>query len=188
VGSGPPDGDLELRLRPQVPGAFDEVYARYREPIWRFLRRLAGRQDVAEDLFQETWLAVARHAHRVREDTQLLPWLYTIARNQHRNGVRFRILDRKRCEQALAEPAPNPTEVDADADARRRAAKVAGAFALLPEVYREVLLLFFAEGLTTESVARVLDLREDAVRKRLSRARSELARLLESPEREGTTS
>jgi DNA-directed RNA polymerase specialized sigma24 family protein len=50
-----------------------------------------------------------------------------------------------------------------------------------------VLLLFFEEGLTTESVARVLDLRENAVRKRLSRARTELARLLALPEREGTT-
>jgi DNA-directed RNA polymerase specialized sigma24 family protein len=58
----------------------------------------------------------------------------------------------------------------------------------LPGVYREVLLLFFEEGLTTEGVARVLDLREDAVRKRLSRARSELARLLALPEREGTKS
>jgi RNA polymerase sigma-70 factor (ECF subfamily) len=148
-----------LRLRRQVPGAFDEVYLHYSEPIWRFLRRLCGRQDMAEDLFQETWLAVAKNAHRVREDTQLLPWLYTIARNKHRNGVRFRLLDRKRREQAAAEPPATVTEVEADADARRRAA----------------------------SVARVLDLRENAVRKRLSRARTELARLLALPEREGTT-
>ncbi|MEO8183592.1 MAG: RNA polymerase sigma factor [Deltaproteobacteria bacterium] len=172
-------------MRRQVPGAFDEVYARYRETIWRFLRRLSGREGVAEDLFQDTWLAVARNAHRLREDTQLLPWLFTIARNKHRNGVRFRLFDRKRREQASAEPAAGHAEVEADADARRRAAKVAGAFARLPEVYREVLLLFFEEGLTTESVARILELREDAVRKRLSRARSELARLLELPEREG---
>jgi RNA polymerase sigma-70 factor (ECF subfamily) len=177
-----------LRLRRQVPGAFDEVYARYREPVWRFLRRLCGRQDIAEDLFQETWLAVARNAHRLREDTQLLPWIYTIARNKHRNSVRFRLLDRQRHEQAAAEPPATVSEVETDADARRRAARVAGAFARLPGVYREVLLLFFEEGLTTEGVARVLDLREDAVRKRLSRARSELARLLALPEREGTKS
>jgi RNA polymerase sigma-70 factor (ECF subfamily) len=186
VGSGTEDGDLVLRLRQQRPGAFDDVYLRYREPIWRFLHRLCGRQDVAEDLFQDTWLAVARNAHRLREDSQLLPWLYTIARNKHRNAVRFRLVDRKRREGAMVEPVERPLEPDVETEARRHAAKVELAFESLPDAYREVLLLFLVEGLSTETVAGVLGLREDAVRKRLSRARAELARKLDMPDSGGT--
>jgi RNA polymerase sigma factor (sigma-70 family) len=175
-----------LQLRQQRPGAFDELYLRYREPIWRFLRRLCGRQDWAEDVFQDTWLAAARNAHRIREDSQLLPWLYTIARNKHRNALGFRLLDRKRREEGAKPPAPIAADVESDSDARRRASKLARALDRLPEAYREVLLLFFEEGLTTDAVAKILGLREDAVRKRLSRARSELLVLLDGPDGGGS--
>jgi RNA polymerase sigma factor (sigma-70 family) len=112
-------------LRERRPGAFDDVYLRYGESIWRFLHRLCGRQDMAEDLFQETWLAAARNAHRLHENSELLPWLFTIARNKHRNAIRFRILDRKRCEGMVREPIATPPEPDAETDVRRRAARVA---------------------------------------------------------------
>jgi RNA polymerase sigma-70 factor, ECF subfamily len=168
-----------LCLRQQRPGAFDDVYLRYREPIWRFLRRLCGRQELAADLFQETWLAAARNAHRLREDSELLPWLYTIARNKHRNAMRFSLVDRKRREAARGELTATPPQPDAETDVRRRGARVARAFATLPEAYREVLLLSVVDALPTADVAKILALREDAVRKRLSRARAELARLLD---------
>jgi RNA polymerase sigma-70 factor (ECF subfamily) len=168
-----------LRLRRQLPGAFDDVYQRYRETIWRFLYRLCRRQDAAEDLFQETWLAAARNVHRLREDSELLPWLYTIARNKHRNAIRFRLVDQKRRETIVRETVTSPLEPDAETDARQRAARVARAFASLPEAYREVLLLSVFEGVPTVDIARILGLREDAVRKRLSRARAELGRLLD---------
>jgi RNA polymerase sigma-70 factor, ECF subfamily len=177
-----------LRLRQQRRGAFDDVYQRYREPIWRFLYRLCGRQDAAEDLFQETWLAAARNVHRLRENSELLPWLYAIARNKHRNAIRFRLVDQKRREGIVGEAVTSPLEPDVETDARRRAARVARAFASLPEAYREVLLLSVVEGLPTVDIGKILGLREDAVRKRLSRARAELARLLDVPAEGGMTS
>ncbi|MET0595343.1 MAG: sigma-70 family RNA polymerase sigma factor, partial [Polyangiaceae bacterium] len=102
MGQGPQEGALVARLRQGQGGAFDEVYVQYRESVWRFLVRLSGRRDLAEDLFQETWLAAAKNAHRLREDSQLLPWLYTIARNKHRNAIRFRLLQRKREDELCA--------------------------------------------------------------------------------------
>jgi len=84
------DRDLVLALRGKQPGALDEVYRVYRQRIWRFLARLAWSRAEADDLFQETWLAVARHGHELREDSDLGVWLYTIARNKHRNSVRAR--------------------------------------------------------------------------------------------------
>jgi RNA polymerase sigma-70 factor (ECF subfamily) len=134
---------------------------------------------LAEDLFQETWLAAARNVHRLREDSELLPWLYTIARNKQRNAIRFRLADRKRREELLQQPTQASPQPDQETDARKRAAHVARAFASLPEAYREVLLLAVVEGVSTGDLSKILDIREDAVRKRLSRARAELARLLD---------
>jgi RNA polymerase sigma factor (sigma-70 family) len=169
------DYQLVLALRERKPGAFDQVYALHSERIWRFLARLAG--PGAEDLFQETWLAAARHAHRLREDTQLLPWLFTIARNKHRNGLRTWVRQ-SRCAQVFrAQEGSQPAPLDDEIHALRQAARVRAAFGLLPEAHREVLLLCVAEGLATADVALALACSEDVVRKRLSRARKELARL-----------
>jgi RNA polymerase sigma-70 factor (ECF subfamily) len=161
-----------------LPGAFDEVYRRHGSRIYRFLHGLTGSRALAEDLFQDTWLAAARNAHRLREETQLLPWLFTIARNKHRNAVRFAVVDRRRTEGARHE-APTAAHPDEQADTRARTEKLERALARLPEAHREVLLLFFVEELDTAEVATVLGLREDAARKRLSRARADLAQWME---------
>ena len=68
VSSGPSDRDLVLLLRRRHPGAFDEIFRRYKDRIWRFLVRLTGSEPAAEDLFQDTWLAAARNAHLLREE------------------------------------------------------------------------------------------------------------------------
>lgn len=67
--------DIELavleRLRQGDPDAFDEVYAAFNTRLFTFLVRLSRRRDVAEDLLEETWLRLVRHARRLRADTRL---------------------------------------------------------------------------------------------------------------------
>jgi RNA polymerase sigma-70 factor, ECF subfamily len=179
VPSGSSDREILLRLREREPGAFDEVYRNYHERIWRFLYRLAGSIQAAEDLFQDTWLAAARNADRLREDTELLPWLYTIARNKYRNGLRFAAFERRRLAAVEEQHAAIDSLAEDATDFRHKTEAFARALARLPDVHREVLVLHFIEGLETEQVARVLGLRPDAVRKRLSRARAELIRWVE---------
>lgn len=169
------DHELVRALRQQDPGAFDRLYARHSESVWRFLCRLAGAG--AEDLFQETWLAAARHCHRLRQDTRLHPWLFTIARNKHKNGLRGWVR-RARAGQEFRSADRGPdVPVDEQVHSLREAERARVAFALLPEAHREVLLLCLIEGLDTAATARTLGCSEAAVRKRLSRARHELAKL-----------
>jgi RNA polymerase sigma-70 factor (ECF subfamily) len=172
--------ELVSALRRGDPAAFDELYRRHHARVWAFLMRLTGRLSDAEDLFQETWLAAARHAKRLAPDSDPLPWLYTIARNQHRSARRFVLFDTRKRELFAFEPIAPPQLPDEHADARARGRALAEAFDDLPEAHREVLLLCLVEGLDTRQVAAILDLREDAVRKRLSRARAELASRLEA--------
>lgn len=173
-------------LRRGDAAAFDRVYARHNARLYGFLCRLVRRRDVAEDLLQETWLRLARHAHRLEPDTRLRPWLFTVARNLHRSYCRWRFLDdRGRGELTLArfrEPAgDSPYDAAAAGEmARRLEEAVAG----LPLEHREVVLLVAVERMEHADAAAVLGLRPEAFRKRLSRARAKLAAALEAPAKE----
>lgn len=178
-----PDRDLVLALRGHKKGAFDELYARHRDRIWRFLARLAGAG--AEDLFQETWLAAARNVHRIREDTELLPWLFTIARNKYRNSLRSYVRRTRGRQELCAHDLGHAVQLDEQVHALRQTELVSAAMTRLPDAHREVLLLCMVEGLECSAVARTLSCSEAAVRKRLSRARRELAELCGQPELAG---
>ena len=150
------DGQLVSRMRRGQTGAFDIVYGRYRDRIWGFLRRLSGATGFAEDLFQETWLAAARNAHRLRKDTRLLPWLFTIARNKHRNALRFIAFDRERVARAAAllnrsTPGLRRSTTSPHANAWRRWRQCSRGCLLRTA---EVLLLCVLEGLDAAETAR----------------------------------
>lgn len=155
--------------------AFDAMYSSYRGRIHAFLLRLSGRRDVAEDLFQETWLKAARAAERLREDTSLASWLFTIARNEYRSYRRWSVLDLSRLVALGDEDPHGGTSPDDDADAARELRKLEQALRSLPAGHREVLLLVAVEGFEQDEAAKILGLKYDALRQRLSRARGALA-------------
>lgn len=171
----PDDRGLVERLRGGDRAAFRELYGRLAQPTFRFLFRLTGRRDAAEDLHQETWLQVARHHARLRADSDLSAWLFTIARNAflsyRRRSGRLALLGdgEARATSAAAPPW------DSDPTCRDLEHALAG----LSETHREILLLVGIEGLEIGQAATVLELRADAARQRLARARAALAEALE---------
>jgi RNA polymerase sigma-70 factor (ECF subfamily) len=171
---------LVARLREGDPEAFDQVYAAYHARLFNFLARLTRRRDVAEDLLEETWLRVVGHAHRLRDDTRLAPWLFTVARNLYVTYCRTRMVDDAATARIGLWPEapapPSPFEATAANEMQQR---VERAIASLPRSYREVLLLVGVDGLTPAEAAVVCGVRPDAMRQRLSRARVLLAERLE---------
>jgi RNA polymerase sigma-70 factor, ECF subfamily len=169
-GSEPSEGsELVELLRRCDRAAFRELYARYAQPTFAFLRRLARRHDAAEDLQQETWLAVARHASRLAPGSDLAAWIFTIARNQFRSWRRR--VPEPAAGAAVLQLVSASTGDPGDHDLER-------ALAALPEIHREILLLVGVQGLATERAADVLGIRADAARQRLARARAALAEAL----------
>jgi RNA polymerase sigma-70 factor, ECF subfamily len=154
-------------LRRAEAAAFDAVYAHYHARIYQFLFRLAGRRDLAEDLFQETWLKLARNATGLREDTDLGAWLFTVARNAYRSHRRWVLIDLQR----RVEPATAPSAEGA-VEARRELQR---ALDLLSDADKEVLLLVAVDGMEQEQAAAVLGISYDNLRQRLSRARANLS-------------
>jgi RNA polymerase sigma factor (sigma-70 family) len=174
-----PDEPILAGLRRGDARCFAEVYERFRGPLFGFLRRAVRRDDVAEDLFQETWMALARAAPGLREDTNLAAWLFAVARNAFRSHARWARLDVSRwvafSEDACATPVPGP---DVAAVQARLVSDVEEALARLPPPQREVLLLVAVEGLDQEQVAQILGISYVALRQRLARARAALTELL----------
>ena len=184
--------ELQLvgRLRKGDPEAFDAVHDAFNGRLYNFLARLSNRQDIAEDLLEETWLRLVVHARRLRPDTRLGPWLFTVARHLHASYCRSRLLEDSHAAGLIGlwpygRPGPSPFEAAEASEAHRRAATV---LASLPLAYREALLLVAVEGLRHSEAAEICGVTAEAMRQRVSRARSLFARRLTDAEGPGLTS
>ena len=181
----PMDRDLELdliaRLKRRDGDAFDEIYREYHARLFNFLARLLRRRDVAEDLVEEMWLRVVANLPRLRDDTRLAPWLFTIARNLYASYCRSRALDYDAAAGLhlwpVHPPDPSPYEAAAAGELQQR---VEVALATLPGLYREALLLVALEGMTPSEAAGVCGVTAETMRQRLSRGRALLGRRLEA--------
>lgn len=179
------DRETELalveRLRQGDADAFDAVYDAFNTRLFTFLVRLARRRDVAEDLLEETWLRLVKHARRLRPDTRLAPWLFTVARNLHVSFNRSRVLEDSATASVIALwpfsiERSSPFEAAAASELE---ARIERALATMPAASREVLLLVGVAGLDHSDAADICGITPEALRQRLHRARETLSKALE---------
>ena len=171
---------LVAGLRDGDAAAFNAVHDAFQARLFTFLLRLCGRREVAEDLLEETWLRLVRHARRLQPDTRLAPWLFTVARRLHVSYVRARVVEDSACAGLIALwpftiDRCSPFEAAAANELQRR---IERALATMPRDAREVLLLVAVAGFDQADAAEVCGLTPDALRQRLSRARASLTRAL----------
>jgi RNA polymerase sigma-70 factor (ECF subfamily) len=176
------EATLVNQLRAGDRAAFDEIHALFNDRLFTFLLRLSCRRDVAEDLLDETWLRLVTHAGRLRPDTTLGPWLFTVARNLHVSYLRSRLLEDSAASGLVGlwpygVHRSSPFEDTAASELERRLER---ALASLPPRSREVLLLVATAGLSPAEAASVCRISPEAFRQRLSRARMQLTRALEA--------
>jgi RNA polymerase sigma-70 factor, ECF subfamily len=174
-----PEDPLVGELRAGSAPAYDAVYARYRLPLFAFLLRLSGQRQLAEDLFQNTWLKLARGAARLAPGTELKAWLFSVARNEYRSYCRWRRVDLRRLLGAPSQSEAGPSSDGAGVELTRDSER---AFASLPAADRELLLLLNVEGFEPKTAAAMLGISYPALRQRLARARAHLAHLLQELE------
>ena len=173
---------LELMLHTELPAArrgSHEAYGRIVRACQNTVTAiaLAITRDVhaSEDIAQEAFLTAWQQLDRLRNSASFLPWLRQITRNLARDWLRVqaqRPLSGEAAEIAIgmaADPSPEPADRLQRGEAEAAAEDIISA---LPEDSREVLLLFYREGQSSRQVAALLGLSDEAVRKRLSRARA----------------
>jgi RNA polymerase sigma-70 factor (ECF subfamily) len=172
---------LVARLRAGDTAAFDLVYAEYNARLFNFLARLARRRETAEDLLEETWLRFVARAPKLRDDTQLGPFLFTVARNLHVSYCRSRLIEDHHAIGMIGlwpagTPQPSPFEATA---ANEITGRLETALAALPAIYREALLLTGIEGMTAPEAAAICGVTPETMRQRVSRGRSMLTQRLD---------
>jgi RNA polymerase sigma-70 factor (ECF subfamily) len=134
------------------------LYAEHGPALLRYLRRLTGRGDWAEDLLQETFVQALKGPERLDAAASPKAWLFAIARHLGINAVQRRREVAPLVEEVAAPEAERP-------DPRRD--EMREAIAGLPEKQREALQLRLGEGLSYEEIARVLEVPVGTVRSRL---------------------
>lgn len=181
--------EYEVKLAKELlagqPDAFDRFVEHFRSKIFQYSWLMCGHREDAEEVAQDTLLKVFANFDQLREPERVRAWIFRIAKNACLMKRRRSIFAPAQ-EISLDELLP-ATEHDGESlklqiadwsnlpedqllrselrDVLRQA--IAG----LPEIYRAVILLRDMEELSTEETAQVLDVKEDAVKTRLHRAR-----------------
>ena len=162
-------------------GDEDAMAAFYREHgrvVFAQVLLVAGERVLAEEIVQDTMLAVWRGAGSFRGESSVRSWVIAIARRQARDrlrGGRLRVVgDALLADQPGSGPGPEVMALD-----RAELAGVMGAIRELAPAHREVLGLAFGSGLSLPEVAGVLEIPVGTVKSRLAAARSALNRILD---------
>ncbi|MGB8659013.1 MAG: sigma-70 family RNA polymerase sigma factor [Candidatus Acidiferrum sp.] len=167
------DEHLMLAFSKGSAESFNELFLRYKEPIYGFFRRRTADPSHAEELSQETFLVLLRAASRYEPRAIFRTYLYAIA---------FKILRahrRKAVFRATFFGHPKSTPDPAKQDATESGLWVRRAVEKLDPIDREILLLREFEQLSYAEIADLLQLPLNTVRSRLFRARTALRNLLE---------
>jgi RNA polymerase sigma-70 factor (ECF subfamily) len=183
----PSDEDLLDRLRAGRWDYFGPLVRRYERELYGYLRRYLGDDDLAADVFQNTWVAVFRKVQQYEPGRAVRPWLYAVATNQaidalRRRGRRADATPLVAGPDAGADagrpltdllPAAGPGPADA-AEGAETAARVRAAVDALPDLLRQVVVLVYFQGLKYQDVADALGVPLGTVKSRLHAALAKL--------------
>ena len=190
------DDEVELarRLMSGDAEAFDRFVEHFRAKIFHYSWLMCGQREDAEEVAQETLLKVFESFDQLREPERVRPWVFRIAKNACLMMRRKSVFAPAR-ELSLDELMPGSKNDDGEVTLQiadwshlpenallesELKAVIERAIQELPETYRPVILLRDVEELSTEETAQILDLRPDAVKTRLHRARLALRQKLDA--------
>ena len=170
------DDQLMLAWAGGEVGAFEQLYARHRGRLYRFMLRQLRDQALADDMFQDVWQKVIAARVSWRPDAPFGVWLYRIAHNRladHWRASKHRPPAPADGEERAARiPDPDTPERSLSEFERRRALQL--ALDDLPPEQREVLLLRLEQELTLEEIGAVTGVGRETVKSRLRYAMDKL--------------
>lgn len=179
---GEGDEALMLAYARGAAHAFDALYARHRNGVYRYLLRHCGSAAVADELFQDVWMNVIRARAAYAPSARFATWLYTLA--HHRIVDHWRAtghattisVDADEATSAAVESlaASRIDEPDVQAGNREVASRLHAALAALPPVQRDAFLLQHESGLSLADIAQMTDVGVETVKSRVRYAVAKL--------------
>ena len=172
------DDALMQRVREGDDDAFGEIVDRYKDSLVNYLTHLVRSRDRAEEIAQDAFVRLYRHAANYREQDRLGPYLFRIATNltvtEVRRAKRWTLLlPRLHASTNQSIPAPDANLITDEIQRH-----VNSALERLPLKYRAPLVLFEIEEWSYDDIAKAMDIPCGTVKSRISRARDLLRRHL----------
>ena len=172
-------------LRRRDPDLLDRLIEQYQHRLLRYLTYLTGHRELAEDLFQETWIRVLERGHQYDGKHEFSTWLFSVARHLCIDSMRKKnpvsldgLLDDSNDARAPLAPVdirPSALEVIAQ---HEHADRINAALTCIAAEYREAVVLRFQEGLTLDEIASVTGAPLGTIKSRLYRGLNLLMPLL----------
>ncbi len=154
--------------RAALGGLFD----RFHVAVYRFVSRLPGVDELGrDDLVQATFLEIPRSAAQFQGHSSVKTWILGVAANVARHHVRSETRRRKHQGHFASVPPSSPDQPDTEADRRRLLLRIAEVLSTLPHDQQTAFILCDLEQLPGVEVARVLDVPEGTLWRRLHMAR-----------------
>lgn len=175
----PTDEQLMRRMQQGQESAFNALYERYGQRMYRYFYRMLGQSEAqAHDFTQELFLKIIEQPHAFDPQRRFSTWFYAVAGNLVKNEYRRRS---KQPQQALLNEADEATSSSAalpDLDAKVRKAYIEKAVQSLRPHHRECFLLRYQEGLAVQEISEIIGCPPGTVKSRLHYSLKKMNELL----------
>ncbi len=172
------DSALMLRYRDGDIAAFETLYRRHNDSLFRYLLRMTRNRAAAEDVYQEVWARLIKARQNYRRTAKFSTYLYRIAHNCFIDSLRRnRRYDGGAPDAALnaTDPGPSPEH---DAECAGLRTRMMAALDELPTEQRDVFMLHEEAGLGLDDIAHVTGAKRETVKSRLRYANRKLRSVL----------
>ena len=177
----PDDSALMLRYRDGDVAAFETLYRRHKDPVYRYLLRLSGHNETAEDVFQEVWGKIVKARASYRPTAKFTTFLYRVAHNCFIDHVRRnkRHAGNTPIEPDLHHDPGETLETTTERSLARE--RLEAALECLPEEQRDAFLLHEEGGLSVDQIAAVTGCNRETAKSRLRYAVNKLRAAIDEP-------
>jgi RNA polymerase sigma-70 factor (ECF subfamily) len=181
------DARILRGLRAGIEDAYEQLIARYQQPVYGIAYRLLGNPADASDVVQEVFLKVFRGVGSFREHSSLRTWMYRIAVNEAHNHHRWfsrhcrrevameNAGDRSAALESAVYPGRSPFDHALESENRTL---IEQALANINPIFRTAVVLRDIENLSYEEIAEILQVTMGTVKSRILRGREALRREL----------
>jgi RNA polymerase sigma-70 factor, ECF subfamily len=177
----PDDTALMERYRTGDIAAFEALYRRHKDPLYRYLLRLCLQRDVADDIFQEAWSKIVNARDSYRPTARFRTFLFRVAHNCFidylRRNRRHELAVKTDPDQELSRE-PDPESLTEQALLQRRLKR---AMTDLPQEQREAWLLYAEGGLRLDEIAEIAGVNRETAKSRIRYASRKLRDWLDEP-------
>ena len=173
------DEELMLAYKDGDSHAFEMLYNRYRQPLYRYLRHQCGNAAIAEELFQDIWMNIVRTRERYEVSALFKTFVYRLAHNRlidhyrkHKHGVPSSYDEHEGL--LNTEFTADPISPQRQVSAQQQMQLLLTAIEELPEAQREAFLLKENSDLSVEQIAALTNVNAETAKSRIRYAMNKL--------------